>query len=437
MSKTTMNHIKVKNFEKTIKSMDNEPKVLLVGYNGANNTGSEARLISIIEDVRSLFGREVQITVPTLNEDNLRRYLKEESGITIAPIPTIFFNAIRKLVKTHDLVLLVEGSCYMDTWTSVLLWAFLWATRCASKENIPCIAYAVDSGKLSRFNEYLVKREASKTDLIITRTNNAAEELKNIGVTAPVKVTADCAFNFKLNEENKDILIQTWPQAEEGVVGLSVVDFHLWPVIIRPWGKKQYLYKWPYYFSRSKSRRDKSDELARGWAKEADRIIMDYDKNIALICMEEVDEPLAESILNKMKYSHRARIYSSSEFNASQMTYLLRSLDLLVTSRYHAGVLSLEALIPQIAVGHDTRLRGFYEELGLNGDYLIDFYSQDMWRALQEKVDELILNPDKVHETLRIGYQDHLSRSNQNKVILREFLNENGWSSWLKPVKLC
>jgi hypothetical protein len=27
-------------------------KVLLVGYNGANNTGSEARLLSIIEDVR-------------------------------------------------------------------------------------------------------------------------------------------------------------------------------------------------------------------------------------------------------------------------------------------------------------------------------------------------------------------------------------------------
>jgi len=31
--------------------------VLLVGYNGANNTGSEARLLPIIEDVRYVFGR--------------------------------------------------------------------------------------------------------------------------------------------------------------------------------------------------------------------------------------------------------------------------------------------------------------------------------------------------------------------------------------------
>ena len=46
-------------------------KVLLVGYNGANNTGSEARLLTIIEDVRSLLGPDTEITVPTLNEDKL------------------------------------------------------------------------------------------------------------------------------------------------------------------------------------------------------------------------------------------------------------------------------------------------------------------------------------------------------------------------------
>ena len=40
-------------------------KVLLVGYNGANNTGSEARLLSIIEDIQSILGPQVEITVPT------------------------------------------------------------------------------------------------------------------------------------------------------------------------------------------------------------------------------------------------------------------------------------------------------------------------------------------------------------------------------------
>ena len=74
------------NSDKTIK------KVLLMGYNGANNTGSETRLISIIKDVRRVLGQDVIITIPTLNEKNLRRYIKEDSTLKIAPIPSIFFS---------------------------------------------------------------------------------------------------------------------------------------------------------------------------------------------------------------------------------------------------------------------------------------------------------------------------------------------------------
>lgn len=401
-------------------------KVLLVGYNGANNTGSEARLMTIIEDIKTLMGENVQITVPTLNEKNLRRYLKEEQGIHIEPIPPIFFQSVNKLVKEHDLVLLVEGSCYMDTWTSALLWAFLYATRCAYKAGIPCVAYAVDSGKLSAFNKYLVKREASKTDLIITRTKRAKDELQNIGVTSSMDVTADCAFNYKPKKIDENILSETWPEATEKLVGLAVVDFNLWPVVIRPWGKKEHLYRWPYYFSRSKTRREKTEELAHMWAREADHIIKEHNHKVALICMEEVDEPLARNILTKMEYSDDACIFSSSKFNASQMTHILRNLDLLVTSRYHASVLSMEAAVPQIAVGHDTRLKGLYQELGIQHEYLIDSNLEDMWNTLHRKVDDLIEDPSKEVEILKTGFQEHLSRSSRNQELLKEFLRDRG-----------
>ena len=41
-------------------------RVLMVGYNGANNTGAEALLASDIEDVRAVLGAEAHITVPRL-----------------------------------------------------------------------------------------------------------------------------------------------------------------------------------------------------------------------------------------------------------------------------------------------------------------------------------------------------------------------------------
>ena len=408
------------------KSSEDIPRVLLLGYNGANNTGSEARLLAIINDIRAILGPEVLITVPTLNKENLERYLKEDRFLKIAPISSIFFFDIRKLVREHDILLLVEGSCYMDTWTSALLWAFLWATKCANNFKKPSIAYAVDVGHLSSFNRWLVKREASKTDLILTRTESAAKELQKMGVKAPIKTTADCAFTFKTEKKDDEILNELWPESDSGVVGLAPVDFYLWPVVMRPWGKKENLYKWPYYYSRSKWRTNGSEQLALKWAEEADRIIEKYGKMVALICMEELDEPLARSIKNKMKNPEMAKIFSSRKHNASTMTSILRSLELLVTSRYHAGVLSLEAQVPQIAIGHDTRLRGFYKELGLE-NYLLDYMSSEIWHKLDEKVNELLEDPETQQKLLKDGYIQHIDRVHKNMEILRNFLQKRGW----------
>jgi len=415
-------------------------KVLLMGYNGANNTGSETRLISIIEDVRNVLGEDVELTIPTLNEKNLRRYIKEDKYLKIVPVPSIYFLALKNIVKKQDLVLLVEGSCYMDTWTSALLWAFLWTTKCASNYGIPCIAYAVDSGELSRFNRFLVRREASKTDLILTRNTYAGDRLIDIGVNAPIKNTADCAFTFETNIKDQNILKKIWNSENQdsanGFVGIAVVDFHLWPVVIRPWGRKEDLYKWPYYFSRSKSRVLKSRKLSVKWANEADKIVEQYNKNLIIICMEELDETLAHEIKNKMKHSGRAMIVSARAYNASQMTEVLRNLELLITSRYHAGVLSMKSQVPQIGIGHDPRLKGLYKDIGIDKEFLLSYPKSDskideIWKILSKRVDQLIEDPGPAKELIEKSYQKQFKLAQTNKQILGKFL-----SNHVKDVKV-
>lgn len=161
-----------------------------------------------------------------------------------------------------------------------------------------------------------------------------------------------------------------WPAAK-GAIGLALVDFYRWPVVIRPWGQPENCYRWPYYFSCSPARRRASRELAAGYAKLADQMIAQYEKSVALICMEQLDEPLARAVLARMVHADHVRIFSARAYNASQMTLLLRSLDLLITSRYHACVLSLAAQVPQMAVGHDLRLKSIYAELGLADEFFI------------------------------------------------------------------
>ncbi|MBE3064387.1 MAG: polysaccharide pyruvyl transferase family protein [Spirochaetes bacterium] len=415
------------------KVLSDGPRVLMVGYNGANNTGAEALLQADIEDVRAVLGPQARITVPTMNEANLRRYLTESPTLRISPMPTLYFSAIRRMVKENDLVLLAEGSTYMDTWGSPLLWAFLWATRCAAAMNKASLAYAVDAGALSAANQKRVRRIASRTDLIVTRTQAAAQRLRGLGVTAPIQWTADNAFTFRPRVEDEGWPVRSWPRAGAGMVGLAVVDFSLWPVVMRPWGRKDSCYKWPYYFSRSPQRLRFSEEMARGYAAQADRIVERTGKAIALICMEQVDEAMAQRVLRLMKRADAARIFSAREHNASQMTVLLRGLELLVTSRFHAAVLSLAAGVPQIAVGHDSRLRTLYGDLGLLKEWFLDPRPAEgnqtgrpggeLFTDLADRVERLLSNPGLQEAQLRRGHAEHLCRARRNRELLAAFVS--------------
>lgn len=405
------------------------PRILVVGYSGANNTGAEALLRADIEDLRAVLGKDLRITIPALNPANLRRYIPQGPDLEIVPLPSIFFGTIRKLVHEADVVVLVEGSAYMDTWTSALLWYFLWATHCANVMGKPCLAYAVDAGGLSPWNRWLVRKVASSTDLIVTRSEAAAGRLRSWGVTAPLTSTADNAFTFAPRPQDAGWLRREWPDAATAPVGLAPVDFFRFPVVIRPWGRREDRYRWPYYYSSSRRRRHASSILATGYATVADRIVETHDRPVALIAMEELDEDLCRTVLGEMRRTDRARVFSSREYEASRITWLLRSLRLLVTSRYHAAILSLSARVPQIAVGHDLRLSSLYEELGLRGDFFLRPTSPRVFEELDGRIDQMFADPGCQAAALASGYRGHLERAERNRAILRSFLQEHGWEA--------
>ncbi len=401
-------------------------KVLLVGYSGANNTGAEALLLADIEDMRAVFGPDVLITIPTINPANLRRYVREGPDVHIAPMSTVFFAALHRFVRENDMVFLVEGSTYMDTWTSAMLWAYLLATRWAHGMGKPCAAYAVDAGEIkSALNRRFVRSEASKTDLIIARAAAAVDRLRGWGVTAPMEVTADNAFTFVPDPADAGILDRLWPEAGNRVMGLALVDLYLFPVVMRPWGPKDECYRWPYYFSLPPEERRASDELATSYAALADHLVTEHGVSVALICMEELDERMARKVHARMACADKARIFSAREHNASRMVSILRGLDFLVTCRYHACVLSMAAQVPQIAVGHDLRLKSIYAELGLQ-DLFVDAHAADRDAKLRAALDRVLADPEPVRVALRRGYEEHLAKARCNRQLLQEFAQAHG-----------
>jgi polysaccharide pyruvyl transferase WcaK-like protein len=262
----------------------------------------------------------------------------------------------------------------------------------------------------------------------MARTQKAAERLKKYGVTAPIEVTADNAFSFRPKPQDHDLLKRVWPEASH-VVGMAAEDIYIWPVQIRLWDKKEYRYRWPYYYQHSKACKAKSELLVDVLAFQADEIIEKYDEDIALLSMEGLDTTFTNKIQKHMKNANRTRVFSSAQYNASQMASILRGLDLLITSRYHAGVLSLPHQVPQTAIGHDLRIQDLYSDLG-TPELFVDHEDPDRYKKLSDNVELLFDHYSELRAHLRKGYREYETREKRNIQLFRAFLEAN-YPEWL------
>jgi polysaccharide pyruvyl transferase WcaK-like protein len=211
-------------------------------------------------------------------------------------------------------------------------------------------------------------------------------------------------------------------------VGIAAEDIYIWPVQIRPWGRKKYCYRWPYYYQHSKACCEKSELLADVLAVQADEIVENHDKDIALLSMEGLDTAFTTKVQQHMKHANRTRVFSSTQYNASQMTSVLRSLDLLITSRYHAGVLSLPNQVPQTAIGHDLRIRDLYTDLEVP-ELFVDHEDPDRYKSLSDNVEALFNKHDAIKAKLQRGFARYQKQEKRNTQLLRGFLESNypGW----------
>jgi hypothetical protein len=70
----------------------------LVGYGGANHTGAEIRILTIIDDVRAVFGDRVHTTVGTVDKEKTLRILSESETPRV-----VQFSSLHALIRSTPL----------------------------------------------------------------------------------------------------------------------------------------------------------------------------------------------------------------------------------------------------------------------------------------------------------------------------------------------
>lgn len=406
-------------------------RIVLAGYLGRNNTGSEARAAMTIQDVRRSIGEEVnhiRITVLTLNATNTRRYISDET-VDVQEIGSIFAllpGILRIIFEPNNILFLTEGAAFTDHFSSFFFYAFLLATLLAKASGKKVVAYVVECGELKPFNHRLLRYIGNKIDLIITRTEDSKKRMIRFGIKKPIHVTADMVFQYR--PPNRDFALRLLKELqvdpEKPIIAVAPKEVYWFPVRPEPWGPKQNLYHYPFYFTWTEEKRNRSRAFKKGMSQYVDYLVEKLDANVLLIAMDEMDLPISKEIHSLSKHPDHVRVISNNEYDISGISALLSSLRFLVATRYHACVLSIPSKIPLIGVSSDTRLKSLFREMGIM-DCFIDLSTKTLCNDLICATERVLENEKEYRRRIADAYGQYEKRVAENSSILRRwFVND-------------
>lgn len=350
-------------------------KILLVGYNGARNTGADARVVALTRQLEQALGTEkAELTVMTLDSDNVAGYFPKH--VRLLHFTTVFVFSLLRACSRHHVAILCEGSTLTPTFAEALCVFFCEAAGIMRRQGKPCIAYGSEVGRL---NGWLAKLSSDlcRDTYFMVRTEESLHNLQALGLKG--HVGTDTAWTFENSEgeawARKYLMDAGW-DGRQPLMGVAPLNPFCWPVRPSVWRWLKALvtrdfsrqYDKLYFFSDSAERRQQFERYLEAMAAATNRYSREHNAFVVILGMEQLDAGVCHILEQRIEPKHV--VCTSKTCDVFQMTGLLRQLSVLLTSRYHASVLSMERACPIVAVSIDARLNGIMREVELADHYL-------------------------------------------------------------------
>lgn len=437
----------------------NKLRVLLFGWCGVGNTGSEAKLLTTIEDVKKTIGKDriEKIGVVSVGPVNERRYVEDPNIEIYSFLPTSEggLTSLYKLIagERWDLLFLCEGSTYLDRYNDLFLWAFMMAARIQKMRGGKVVGYSNDCGNLKPYNQRAARNTLNNyVDLQMIRNPDARTRMEQYGVKRELHLTADGAYLYPLPpKEYREKLLKELNLGDKPIISIATKEFFVLPMIPKLYpGKDRVPLDWLYrkelgytpmiskeayvpkiYLEMREEKLRKSEEYKKEMTQYADYLVEKFGANVLLIGMAsfEGDGINAREIYDSMKNKKDARWIPSHVYNAKAIKTLLCSSKHLITTRYHASVLSSMAGVPMIAISSDTRLEAVFRELDLMDLYLevkIDppTIPENLYDMLVEKTETLVNREEEIKKKIKEADKNFVKRAEQNSILLKQWFDK-------------
>lgn len=323
-------------------------KIVVAGYYGFRNSGDDAILHSLCNDILKMDKTSRIMVLSSQPEITMSEY----------PVQAInrfkFFDVVRE-IKSCDVLVMGGGSLIQDVTSTRSLYYYLGLLWIAKLFNKATMLYGNGIGPIIHgYNKPITALTLNRVNTITLREHVSKEILWKLNVKKPkITVTADPVFNLELQDmvDTSEIYDKEEIPKDKPLVG----------VLFRSWNYEE--------------------SYTRKMAKVCDQIILQYGYPIVFIPMTfPGDLKVATEIMKRME--QRASVIKN-HYNEERLISFMGEMHLILSMRLHGLIYGALKHVPVIGFNYDPKVEYYAKELDLP-------IVEDMQHIHVEKIMKLI-----------------------------------------------
>lgn len=366
---------------------DHGETIALLGYYGFGNSGDDALLRAILDDL--------QQTAPMAGPVVLSfRPKKTRADYGVQSINRFNFFAISRLFSRCKLFLSGGGSLIQDVTSTKSLLYYLWMIKLAKKKGLPVMLYANGIGPIVReANRKRVTPVLNSVDGITLRDEVSLQTLRDLGVTQPdISLSADPALGLRDfdTDSAKQLLEKSGLVDGEAFFCLSV----------RRW-------------------RNAPDNLDAHFASLADYIAETYNLTPVFVPMQyEKDIALCRAVKGNLK--HRS-VLLDANLSTDTILGVLSLSQAAVAVRLHLLIFGTRLGLPVMGIDYDPKVRGFQTYIGQPYCLTPEQIATGNWHAA---VDDFFQNRAEIAKKIQALLPDLQQKARHSAVLAAKLIEQ-------------
>lgn len=300
--------------------------VIISGYYGFDNSGDDAILMAIIDNLRSI-RQDLRIVILSKKPD------KTKSAYGVDAVDRFNLFEVLRVMKNAKLFINGGGTLITDITSTRSLMYYLATIHLAKKMGLKVMLYANGIGPVSgKINRMLTSLVINQVDVITLREDASQNELDSLGITKPeIIVTADPALGLIPADSTETGTL--W--AREGIeTDLPMVGFSI--------------RKWEGYEKYSSIIAELADYMVQTFGVKPVFIPMHFPSDL----------DVSLDIASKMR--EKAAVIKN-RYNVTQTLGMINQMEMILGMRLHALIYAVSLQVPVIGLIYDPKVEGFLQ----------------------------------------------------------------------------